>query len=290
MRTMLKTLALATAAACLLTPASAQAADEIDFGDDTGLWANDGECDDPRFEGPGVAGRLDDSDAFHDASDCRAAVEAGTASLASSAAAAPLLNAMPDFEPDDSAETGAVEQMDVTAGPAFDFGDNQSDFANDGECDDARFIGEGLTRTGLLSEDVGHDAADCQAAFHDGTVRLRDETDPSMESVIEPEAADAPAPVPAPAPEPETVNEQADPADEQPDPADYPAPPADGVSFNGINFGTDDGQWANDGECDDPRFEGDGMTETPLLAADAYHDASDCLAAWKDGGLALSRD
>lgn len=280
MRTTLKTFAIAAAAACLLMPMSAQADDGIEFGDDEGLWAKDGECDDPRFEGPGVAGRLDDSDAFHDASDCRAAVEAGTARLASAAAAAPLVNEMPD---DKASDVDEAEEMEVTAGPAFDFGDDESDFANDGECDDARFIGEGLTRTGLLAGDVGHDAADCQAAFQEGTVRLRDESDPAMESVLETEEAGAPAPEPEPEPEPEPVNEQ-------PDPAAFSAPPADGMRFNGVNFGDDEGQWAKDGECDDPRFTGDGMTQTPLLAADAYHDASDCLAAWKQGGLALSRD
>jgi len=50
----------------------------IDFGDDSSQWAHDGECDDPRFSGPGSAAELAEADYFRDASDCRAAVAAGT--------------------------------------------------------------------------------------------------------------------------------------------------------------------------------------------------------------------
>ena len=32
--------------------ASLEAADAPDFGDDASDWANDGECDDPRFKAP----------------------------------------------------------------------------------------------------------------------------------------------------------------------------------------------------------------------------------------------
>ena len=34
-----------------------------------------------------------------------------------------------------------------------------------------------------------------------------------------------------------------------------------------INFGTNDSAWANDGECDDPHFEGPGTDELLALAA-----------------------
>lgn len=44
----------------------------IDFGDNISNWANNGECDDPRFEGQGMAAFLIDSDIFHDANDCAA--------------------------------------------------------------------------------------------------------------------------------------------------------------------------------------------------------------------------
>lgn len=56
-------------------------ADDVDFGDDRGEWARDGECDDPRFEGDGVASTLVDEDLFHDATDCRALFAAGRIDL-----------------------------------------------------------------------------------------------------------------------------------------------------------------------------------------------------------------
>lgn len=49
----------------------------IEWGDNTSQWANDGECDDDRFAGPGMADILVPSDRFHDAGDCRRLYEAG---------------------------------------------------------------------------------------------------------------------------------------------------------------------------------------------------------------------
>ena len=46
---------------------------------------------------------------------------------------------------------------------------------------------------------------------------------------------------------------------------------------------------AEDGECDDPRFEGDGMSTTVLLDSDIRNDATDCLAAYQDGTITLIR-
>jgi hypothetical protein len=66
------------AAAVLLTAGPAYAAPKFSFGDDAGSYSKDGECDDPRFEGPGTATTLLDSDRLADADDCRAAYEAGT--------------------------------------------------------------------------------------------------------------------------------------------------------------------------------------------------------------------
>lgn len=54
----------------------------VDFGDDLSQWANDGECDDPRFSGESAASTLLDSDRYHDASDCRSLMEAGRVQLA----------------------------------------------------------------------------------------------------------------------------------------------------------------------------------------------------------------
>lgn len=50
----------------------------IDFGDDTSDWANDDECDDPRFDGPGSAQTIAAKDLLKDATDCKATCEAGT--------------------------------------------------------------------------------------------------------------------------------------------------------------------------------------------------------------------
>ncbi len=50
---------------------------EIDFGDDSSIWANDGECDDPRFDGPGAHPVNFDDDIRADATDCRTLFEAG---------------------------------------------------------------------------------------------------------------------------------------------------------------------------------------------------------------------
>ncbi|MCZ6604432.1 MAG: tetratricopeptide repeat protein [Alphaproteobacteria bacterium] len=50
----------------------------VNFGDDLSPFAHDGECDDARFYGPGMAKtRLLKADLFHDATDCRTLFEAG---------------------------------------------------------------------------------------------------------------------------------------------------------------------------------------------------------------------
>lgn len=54
----------------------------VDFGDNLSQWANDGECDDPRFQGPASASSLLDSDRYHDATDCRSLYESGSVQLA----------------------------------------------------------------------------------------------------------------------------------------------------------------------------------------------------------------
>jgi len=51
--------------------------DDIQWGDDGSQWSHDGECDDPRFAGPGVAVPNIDADRYHDASDCRTLYQQG---------------------------------------------------------------------------------------------------------------------------------------------------------------------------------------------------------------------
>jgi hypothetical protein len=126
---------------------------------------------------------------------------------------------------------------------SLNFGDDASEWANDGECDDKRFEGSGMTSTLLLDSDIGHDATDCRVAYEQGRLTFRgDET------------------------------------------ADFSK-----VDTSHIQWGNDDGSFAKDGECDDMRFEGPGMTSTRLLESDVKHDATDCRVAYEQGRLSLRR-
>ena len=63
---------------------------------------------------------------------------------------------------------------------AQDFGDNNSEWAYDGECDDLRFEGTGMAQ--LFSwEDVGHDATDCRTLLEQGVIQWRSEGDVATE-------------------------------------------------------------------------------------------------------------
>lgn len=207
-------------------PATAQVAEKpVMFGDDTSEWANDGECDDPRFIGNGMTNTpLVEGDRFHDATDCQTAFDAGTIRLA----------------------------PEATPGPAtaIDFGDDSSTWSGDGECDDPRFGGDGMTSTVLLETDRRRDATDCSAAFEAGTIYLLSDA---------PQAPDAPQ-------------------------------VSTNISSSGVDFGTDEGAWANDGECDDPRFIGEGMTDTMLLDDDRMRDATDCQTAFEADEIRLRTD
>jgi hypothetical protein len=132
-----------------------------------------------------------------------------------------------------------------TSAQTIDFGDDASKFAKDGECDDKRFSGPGMTDTPLLDSDVKHDATDCRAAHRQGRL---------------------------------TFN------------GNQPASGASGYALSGVDhiiWGDDASKYAKDGECDDKRFTGAGMTDTPLLDSDVKHDATDCRAAYRQGRLQL---
>ncbi|WP_156458217.1 hypothetical protein [Devosia epidermidihirudinis] len=121
------------------------------------------------------------------------------------------------------------------AAPTVTFGDDSGEYSNDGECDDPRFEGPGMTATPLLSDDILSDASDCGAAYAKGNLSLR------------------------------------------------------GVAEDGTpDFGDDSGEFAKDGECDDLRFTGPGMTETTLIEDDIMHDATDCAAAFAKGKIKLN--
>jgi hypothetical protein len=63
--------------------------------------------------------------------------------------------------------------LSACGGEPVEFGDDSSTWANDGECDDPRFVGRGMATT-LLAEDLGRDASDCKALFDAGDIRLRE--------------------------------------------------------------------------------------------------------------------
>ena len=66
---------------------------------------------------------------------------------------------------------GGTQSSDRIASEDIDFGDNSSDWAGDGECDDPRFAGRGMAST-LLEEDRLHDADDCRELFSQGAIGL----------------------------------------------------------------------------------------------------------------------
>jgi hypothetical protein len=253
----------------------------IDFGDDSGEWADDGDCDDPRFQGRGVADELVEADLLKDASDCREAFEAGTVTInpdykggdvQAIAYGDDASKWAHDGECDDPRFSGrgvarelveedrlhdatdcraaveagtAVFNGDAEAEPAiamFDYGGDASKWANDGECDDLRFEGAGVDKK-LLPEDMSADASDCRAAVEAGTARIRPVYSPEY-------AAGAP------------------------------------YNSAGIDFGDNASEYADDGQCDDPRFEGPGAAVV-LLDGDIRHDREDCKAAFEAGRIVL---
>ena len=121
---------------------------------------------------------------------------------------------------------------------AINFGNNNSEFANDGECDDRRFFGEGMSAD-LDADDVGADADDCAWLFEIGAIALW----------VEEEARVA------------TRNLK-------------------------INLGDDSSDWANDGKCDDVRFEGPD-TASITATGDIGRDKSDCQRALDLGTIFL---
>jgi len=131
--------------ALLLATTPVLAAPKVNFGEDSGEYTKDGECDDPRFSGVGMTSTpLLADDILADASDCRTAYKAGKLTL-----------------------------LGVSDDGVVSFGDDNGEYANDGECDDPRFVGAGMTTTALLADDILHDATDCKTAFDAGKLQLR---------------------------------------------------------------------------------------------------------------------
>lgn len=132
----------------------------------------------------------------------------------------------------------------IAAGTAVaqdvNYGDDSSQWANNNECDDRRFIGASMTAI-LNNEDVGRDATDCQAGVDSGALRVW-----SLAASLKATACEA------------------------------------------IDFGDDSGEFANDDECDDARFEGIGMASS-VGQEHTGSDASDC-SRFCDAGIVSLRD
>ena len=325
--------ALVMALACFLfagvsvTPAVAETT-QIDFGDDSGDFINDGECDDVRFEGDGatVAGAPKT-----DAADCRALYEAGAISLRASMNEGLALpefgddsgNYANDGDCDDPRFDGPRSTTLGTAGSdatdcrtlwelgllipraslnegleAPDFGDDSGEYANDGDCDDPRFEGSRTTMLGA----PGTDAADCRALWEQGLIAPRaplneglgapDFGDDSGQFANDGECDDPRFEGPGAS---SVGTERTDATDcsaawaagtitlaPEVDPADNPY----NIVFDGIVFGDNSSSWANDSECDDPRFAGEGMASV-LADDDQARDATDCLVLYARGQITL---
>ena len=123
--------------------------DEV-YGDNSGEYPRDGECDDRRFVGAAMADSLGWGSTGRDADDCRNAVEAGEIALWD--------------------QQLAAEQ---TVCSAIDFGSDSSEYSNDGTCDDNRFEGRGAASL-ITSGFEGRDATDCSRMCGYGLIFVRE--------------------------------------------------------------------------------------------------------------------
>lgn len=83
----------------------------------------------------------------------------------------------PDFGvsvPLNGPENGPIREDNRVGGGAdsIEWGDDTSEYARDGECDDDRFAGPAVSAV-MLDEDRYHDATDCRAAYLAGRIYLR---------------------------------------------------------------------------------------------------------------------
>ena len=143
-----------------LNPIFVTLAGNINFGNDNSEYARDGECDDARFVGDGVAGILLLADIGTDASDCRELFQAGRIALDNTLISGPFTR----FGSDAAAGTVAMMQL-------VSFGDDSGPWAQDGECDDWRFVRSDGS-SALLVEDMGTDQTDCMLAWSNDDVML----------------------------------------------------------------------------------------------------------------------
>lgn len=122
---------------------NAPSGEALAMGNDTSEYANDGECDDPRFEGAGMASALNTDNIGRDAADCGQMLSAGN------------ITPNPLFASD----------------AADNFGDDAGTYPNDDECDDIRYTGAYSPELVYVVDNIGHDASDCRAAVESGVAR-----------------------------------------------------------------------------------------------------------------------
>jgi len=134
----------------LVLAAAPLAAQEVKFGDNSGAYPNDGECDDRRFRGTAMATVLSWESVGRDASDCQQAMKAGRLAL-----------------------WQMEEARAATQCSRITWGDDSSDYSSDGECDDIRFEGFGMASY-LDDAEEGRDATDCRRLCDYGMIYLRD--------------------------------------------------------------------------------------------------------------------
>lgn len=127
------------------------AADIFAMGNDSGDYPNDGECDDVRFQGEGMATVLNTDWIGLDASDCQQLLDAGR------------------IEPNPLFNTPASD-ADIN------YGDDTGEYPNDGECDDIRFTGDYASEYIFVPESIGTDATDCRNAVESGEARWQGNT------------------------------------------------------------------------------------------------------------------
>ena len=250
----------------ILTPLSGAQAQNVNFGDNLSQWANDGECDDPRFVGNGMADILLDEDIRHDANDCRQLFSKGRISMVPT----------------------------PTKGGNINFGDNSSSWANDGECDDPRFAGPSVAYA-LVKQDLGRDANDCRTLLQQGLVHilaipqenyhqgwdvyLGDDASPLANN----DTCDDrrfPGPRLAGILMDENIGHDATDCWAALEDNMASVPTHNDKTIGGgkgydINFGDNVSEVANNGVCDDPRFAGADMGQD-LSDANIRHDAYDC--------------
>jgi hypothetical protein len=272
-------------------------AQQIDFGDDASAYSNDGECDDPRFEGTGMTGTLLlEEDRGHDASDCAAAHAAGTITLRA---------AEREAQAEPEAEAAPRQDSAAAMHDGIDFGDDSGSYPQDGECDDPRFEGPAMAAATEAGNEA-RDATDCAAAYADGRISLIGGDTATAAAIVDGiDFGDDSGAYPQdgecddPRFEGPAMAASTDPANSSGDATDCAAAYADGrialkggdtataaAIVDGIDFGDDSGAYPQDGECDDPRFEGPAMAAS-TDPANSSGDATDCAAAYAEGRIAL---